>query len=229
MFAFHGHINNLTMKAQQNKHAIFAIPAAMCILLACNNSNDYKSDKDSLQKQSAVIEQSSIDTNVITTVGPARDTTDAAASNTVGIATKSALAKKNPAKKGHKGVTRIAIYNPTYTAKMEEDKNGIYNYAEIKPMFPGGEAELAKFIQSNIQYPQSAIDDGVEATVVVTFAVNEKGKVFSPKLKDEKVGYGLDEEALAAVRKMPRWTPGRVKGKNVKTYYNLPITFTLAD
>ncbi len=221
------------MKVQQTKHAIFAIPAAICLFFACNNSSDYKTDKDSIQKQNAVIEQSNADTNAMgngnPTVGPAKDTAVVNAHKLDATAANKTMAKKSPAKKGHKGVARIAVYSPDYTAKMEEDNNGIYNYAEIKPMFPGGEAELAKFIQANIQYPQNAIDDGVEGTVVVTFAVNEKGKVFSPKLKDEKVGYGFDEEAMAAVGKMPRWTPGRIKGKNVKTYYNLPITFTLAD
>ncbi len=221
------------MKVQQTKHAIFAIPAAICLFFACNNGSDYKTDKDSIKQQSAVIEQTIVDTNAMgtgnATVGPTKDTTAVNADKREATVAKKTMAKKSPAKKGHKGVVRIAVYNPTYTAKMEEDNNGIYNFTEIKPMFPGGEAELAKFIQANIRYPQNAIDDGVEGTVVVTFAVNEKGKVFSPKLKDEKVGYGLDEEAMAAVGKMPRWTPGRVKGKNVKTYYDLPITFTLAD
>jgi len=222
------------MRTLKTKHSLFAIPAALCILFACNNSSDYKNDKDSISKQSAVVEQTNVDTNAINnggaTIGPAADTTAVHADNAgTTTDTKKSIVKHTPTKKGHKGEARITVYSPRYTGKMEEDKEGIYNYTEIKPMFPGGEAELAKFIKANIQYPQAAIDDGVEGTVMVTFAVNENGKVFSPKLKEEKVGYGLDEEALAAVRKMPKWTPGRIKGKNVKTYYDLPITFSLED
>ena len=221
------------MSAIKINYFLFAVAAALCIFSACGNGNDYKDDKDSISKQSAVVEQTNVDTNAINnggaTVGPVADTTSIPAASAATADTKKVVVTHSPAKKGHKGHARMAAYSPNYTAKMEEDKNGIYNFAEVKPTFPGGEKELDKFIQDNIKYPQDAMDNGVEGTVIISFAVNENGKVFSPKLTHEKLGYGLDEEALAAVRKMPKWSPGRVKGKNVKTYYSLPITFTLAD
>jgi protein TonB len=37
----------------------------------------------------------------------------------------------------------------------------------------------------------------------------------------------LDEAATTVVSKMPRWNPGQIKGKNVKSYYNLPISFKI--
>jgi TonB family protein len=220
------------MIAIKNKYAMLAVSTAVCMFFACGNSSDYKNYNDSTATQTPVAAPTNADSTALTSgdsVGPVKDTSTGYAGGTDLTASKKTTASHNPAKKGHKGHARMAVYSPDYRAKMEQDKEGIYNYAEEKPMFPGGEKALDKFIEENIHYPQNAMDNGVEGTVIVTFAVDDKGKVFSPKLKDDKLGYGLDEEALGTVAKMPKWTPGRVKGKNVKTYYDLPITFTLAD
>jgi TonB family protein len=193
------------------------------MLFACNNSRDYKTYDDSTSettKQTAEIQQSNVDTAAMNNGGSTAPVTD------VAKATPGA-AKTNPAKRGHKGQVRLAKYNPKRSGKMEEDKNGVYNYAEVLPQFPGGQDDLAKFVQDHIQYPQDALDNGVEGTVDVTFAVDETGKVYSPSINGEKLGYGLDDEALRVINMMPKWTPGRIKGKNVKTWYDLPITFTL--
>jgi TonB family protein len=152
-----------------------------------------------------------------------RDTNNAATASTAGKGS----AKPNLAKKGHKGRVRTAIYNRRMTDKMESDKNGVYNYTEIMPQYPGGQNNLDQFIQTHIEYPQDAIDNGVEGTVTVIFAVDKQGKVSSPYVQGSKLGYGLDDEAIKVVNEMPKWTPGSIKGKTVKTYYYLPITFTL--
>lgn len=145
----------------------------------------------------------------------------------------SGKAKPNPDKKKGKGVIVLqpgwdTYYDKEYADMMiEMDKEGIYNRAEIKPSYPGGEKALAKFIQENIVYPEDAIDNGVEATVNVVFAVDENGKVYTPRIKGEREGYGLDEASLTVVAKMPKWNPGQIKGRNVKSYYSLPISFVI--
>lgn len=223
-----------------NRNLLVATAASVCMLFACNNGKDYKTEGDSVDatKQTAVSQQSNVDTAAMnnggstappadtTTVNPSAPaatpaTTPATSSSTKGTA------KPNLAKKGHKGQVRMAVRSERMTGKMEEDKNGIYNYAEVKPMYPGGEKSLEDFVQNHITYPQDAVDNGVEGTVTVTFAVDENGKVYSPVIKGDRLGYGLDDEAMKVVEAMPKWTPGRIKGKNVKTYYDLPITFTL--
>lgn len=139
--------------------------------------------------------------------------------------------KPNPAKKHRKGTvvyTTDRNWEDQYNKMTIQINNqGIYNRAEIRPSYPGGEQALAKFIRDNINYPEQAIDEGVEGTVEVQFAVDEHGKVYTPMVKGERAGYGLDEEAARVVAKMPTWNPGQIKGKNVKSYYTLPITFRL--
>ncbi len=135
-------------------------------------------------------------------------------------------AKPDPAKKGKKGKVSIAMSAPA-PGDMVPDKEGYYTNAEVLPAYPGGQKSLEKFFEDNVQYPLEASDNGVEGTVNVNFAVDENGKIYTPKVKGQKIGYGVEEEALRVISKMPKWTPGRIKGKNVKTRFNLPVKFQL--
>jgi protein TonB len=113
------------------------------------------------------------------------------------------------------------------TAKVEKDKMGYYIKTEVLPAYNGGQAALEKYITNNIEYPQEAIDNNVEGTVNVQFLVDEKGNVSNVKTIGNKIGSGLEEEAVRVVSAMPKWSPGQVKGKNVKTWRTLPITYQL--
>jgi len=142
-------------------------------------------------------------------------------------------AKPNPAKIHGKGMVVFQTdldkaYEQKYAnMKIEMDKEGIYSRTEVRPSYPGGQSALAKFIQDNIVYPEAAIDNGVEGSVEVVFAVDENGKVYTPMVKGDPAGYGLDQASLDVVSKMPRWNPGQIKGVNVKSYYTLPISFKI--
>jgi len=221
-----------------NRLSLVAAAASVCMFFACNSNKDYKTDDDTtsaITKQTAKEQESSVDTAAMNNGGstaPPASTDTATSTPSAPVSTSTASTSKgsarpNPAKRGHKGTIRMAVYSKRMSGKMEADKNGVYNYTEVMPQYPGGEKSLAQYVQDHIQYPQDAIDNGVEGTVTVTFAVDETGRVTSPVLKGSQLGYGLDDEAKRVVDQMPKWTPGRVKGKAVKTYYDLPITFTL--
>lgn len=136
------------------------------------------------------------------------------------------VAKAKRKKKGQTSVSALIADN----AKMVKDKNGVYNRAEKAPEYPGGQTALANYINSNLTYPQSAVDNGTSGTVQVTFIVDEHGKIVNPQVTSGKqLGDGLADETLVALYKMPLWTPGTVNGKKVKTRMTLPVTFELAD
>jgi periplasmic protein TonB len=168
-----------------------------------------------------------------TTVETVKDTTtnaDGTIKNTTTTTTATTTyGKPNPAKKGGKGKTSIVLNNSTTKAddKMEMDKEGVYSRADVMPSFPGGEKALIKFMEDNLQYPQEALDEGVEGNLKFQFAVDEAGKVYTPILIGEKMGYGFEEEAMRVIKKMPKWNPGSIKGKNVKTRFTLPISFVI--
>lgn len=102
----------------------------------------------------------------------------------------------------------------------------IFTIVEEMPSFPGGEAELFKYLNKNVKYPQMAQDAGITGVVYLTFVVDENGKVKDPKVL-RGIGGGCDEEAIRVVKSMPAWEPGKQRGKAVRVQYNLPIRFTL--
>jgi protein TonB len=133
------------------------------------------------------------------------------------------------AKKKKKGQLSIAIPMGD-SAKMVKDAHGVYNRADKEPEFPGGEAALSAYINKNLTYPQTAIDNGTTGTVHVSFVVDEHGKVIDPQAMDGKnPGDDLVNQTLKVFGNMPMWTPGMVHGKKVKTRLSVPVTFELAD
>ncbi len=111
------------------------------------------------------------------------------------------------------------------TKKYTKDKTGVYDNAEVMPSFKGGSTALDSYVNSNLNAPQSAIDDSKEGTIRVMFTVDETGKVMNAHAMGTKLGDGLDEEAIRVVSSMPKWEPGTVGGKPVKVWLTLPIAF----
>jgi TonB family protein len=156
------------------------------------------------------------------TIAPVADSDKA---KMVAIATP-VKATPNPAKKGMK--LKVMITLPLMgEGAMVADKEGYYINTEVLPSYPGGEKELQRFFEKNIEYPADAEDNGIEGTVKLNFAVDENGKIYSPIVTTPNIGYGVEQEALRVFSKMPAWTPGKIKGKNVKTRFTLPVTFKL--
>ena len=110
----------------------------------------------------------------------------------------------------------------------EEENEEIFMRVEKQPSFPGGNAALQRFIGNNVNYPQEAIDMGLQGKVVVKFVVNEKGKAVRPEVL-KKVSPELDQAAIDVVNKLPLFTPGEQAGKKVKVWYIVPIDFKLAQ
>ncbi len=159
---------------------------------------------------------------------PVQHDTLMAVKDSTTVAMNSGTAKPDAGKKGKKGKVAISESNMSKaTGKMEADNNGVYGNVEVMPSFPGGFKGLQHFFDDNLQYPETASSEGVEGTVNISFVVDEKGKLTSPEIVGERQGYGLDEEALRVVKKMPAWNPGRLKGNNVKTKFTLPVKFVL--
>jgi len=113
--------------------------------------------------------------------------------------------------------------------KMKKDKMGYYNRTEVLPAYNGGQTAMENYIINTIEYPQGAIDNNIEGIVTVQFGVDENGNVSNVSTIGNKIGYGLEEEAIRVVSKMPKWTPGKIKGKNVKTWRTLPINYRLEE
>lgn len=87
--------------------------------------------------------------------------------------------------------------------------------------------EIIKFITKRIKYPVLAREQGVEGTVVIKFVVGKDGQISDINILKEP-GYGLGEEAMRIVKKLPKWERGgSQRGRKVKVYFTLPIRFKL--
>jgi protein TonB len=100
-------------------------------------------------------------------------------------------------------------------------------FVDESPEFEGGHAALLAFVRNHLVYPNSAIDEHKQGTVYAKFVVDETGKVSNIFLQNN-LGYGLDDEAMRVLKMIPKFkSPGKVQGKPVKTYYQIPIKFKL--
>ena len=103
--------------------------------------------------------------------------------------------------------------------------SNIFVVVDQDPEFPGGMDSLYHFLAANIKYPCSECD--VIGKVYVTFVIEKDGSITNPKvLRDIGPEYGFGDEALRVVKLMPKWKPGRQRGKPVRFQFNLPINFT---
>ena len=107
-----------------------------------------------------------------------------------------------------------------------KDNNEIFEIVENMPEFPGGMAELMKFLQQNIRYPEQAQKDSIQGRVIVQFVVDKTGKITNPVIS-RSVSSELDAEAIRVIKAMPLWTPGEQKGEPVNVKFTLPIQFRL--
>ncbi|MGV9010983.1 MAG: energy transducer TonB [Flavobacteriales bacterium] len=97
----------------------------------------------------------------------------------------------------------------------------------VQPVYPGGIAAMNEYLRSAIIYPEDEFRVGKQGVVYVSFLVIEDGAVRNITVK-KGVSPGLDAEALRAVASMPRWSPGTLDGRPVKTRFTIPISFMLA-
>ena len=118
------------------------------------------------------------------------------------------------------------------TSDMKPDNNGVYRMVEEMPRFPGDDKALMEYIQKNLIMPEKykgSTDENpklAEYRTFVQFVVNEDGSISDIQLLRKSAEFkDLDEEAIRVVKSMPNWEPGKVGGKPVKVYFNLPIVF----
>lgn len=110
--------------------------------------------------------------------------------------------------------------------EVDEEEVKIFTVVEQDPEFPGGMEALYKYLAQNIKYPQLARDNNITGKVYVTFVVERDGSIANPKVLRD-IGGGCGQEAIRVVKSMPKWAPGKQRGKAVRVQFNLPVNFTL--
>lgn len=120
------------------------------------------------------------------------------------------------------------IETPTKPVVEEKKPEVVFEDVEESAEYPGGRAEMMKFLQQNMRYPETASQAGIEGRCYLKFVVGTDGTI-----TDVRVLRGVpdcpecDKEAVRVVRSMPKWKAGKNGGKAVKSYFNLPVSFKL--
>ena len=103
----------------------------------------------------------------------------------------------------------------------------IITIVEVSPSYIGGEAAMNKFLAKNLTYPKEALEKNIQGTVYVSFIVEADGSITNTVIKRD-IGAGCGEEAVRVIKMMPKWIPGKQRGKTVRTQFILPVSFKLS-
>ena len=122
--------------------------------------------------------------------------------------------------------TNMEIIPVKIEEEEEVDEQVIFQVLENDPEFPGGVEAMYKYLAQNIKYPQLARENNITGKVYVEFVVEKDGSVSNVKVLRD-IGGGCGQEAVRVVKSMPKWTPGKQRGKAVRVQYNLPVNFSL--
>ncbi len=110
--------------------------------------------------------------------------------------------------------------------RPEPEPDQVFQSVEQMPQFPGGDAELLKYISSHIKYPTMAMENNIQGRVVVQFVVTKTGAIGEVKVVRSK-DPDLDREAVRVVKSLPNFIPGKMNGQAVNVWYTLPVNFKL--
>ena len=112
-------------------------------------------------------------------------------------------------------------------ANSRLDNSKIYEKPDVMPEPQEGLGSFLAYIGENINYPESARNEGIQGKVYIAFVVSKEGTIKEVSV-EKGLGHGLDEEALRVVSSyQKKWNPGYIDGKAVNTKMVLPVMYAL--
>ena len=108
----------------------------------------------------------------------------------------------------------------------EMNKDEVFQVVEQQAEFPGGGAALFKWLRENIKYPEAASLNKIEGKVIMLFVVEKDGSISGITVR-RSANEDFDNEAIRVLKAMPKWTPGKQRGVDVRSYFTLPVVFKL--
>ena len=118
----------------------------------------------------------------------------------------------------------MAFVSVNAYSQSDDSDNSVYAMVDERAQFPGGQNEMLKYLQENLQYPEAAKANNVHGRVFVKFIVERDGSLSDIQIF-RGLGSGCDEEAIRLIQSMPKWKPGKNKGKEVRTSMTVPVNF----
>ena len=123
--------------------------------------------------------------------------------------------------------TEVVITAPVEAPVEEEEEEVVFVVVESMPEFPGGQQALFKYLSENVKYPVIAQENGIQGRVICQFVVNKDGSIVDVEVVRSGGDASLDKEAIRVIKSMPKWKPGKQRGKPVRVKYTVPVNFKL--
>ena len=121
----------------------------------------------------------------------------------------------------------IMEYVEVVEEEVVEEEAIPFQLVEEKPSFQGGDAnQFSKWVNSKLEYPEIAKENGVQGRVTLQFTVEKDGSVTKVKVL-RGVDPSLDKEAVRVVSMSPKWKPGKQRDRAVPVTYTFPVIFQL--
>ena len=121
----------------------------------------------------------------------------------------------------------VVIAPPVEAPVEEEEEEVVFVVVETMPEFPGGQQQLFKYLSENVKYPVIAQENGIQGRVICQFVVNKDGSIVDVEVVRSGGDASLDKEAVRVIKSMPKWKPGKQRGKAVRVKYTVPVNFRL--
>lgn len=121
----------------------------------------------------------------------------------------------------------VVIAAPVEAPVEEEEEEVVFMVVETMPEFPGGQQALFKYLSENVKYPVIAQENGIQGRVICQFVVNKDGSIVDVEVVRSGGDASLDKEAVRVIKSMPKWKPGKQRGKAVRVKYTVPVNFRL--
>lgn len=102
----------------------------------------------------------------------------------------------------------------------------VEDYPDIEAEFIGGDKAWTEYLIGELKYPDYSLELGEQGVVYLSFVVDIDGTVSDVKVL-KSVSVYIDREAKRVIQSSPKWKPGSVRGKSVKTRMNIPIHFSI--
>ncbi len=116
---------------------------------------------------------------------------------------------------------------PAEVVEEVEEEEVVFKVVETMPEFPGGQQALMKYLATNVKYPVIALENGIQGRVVCQFVVEKDGKPSNIQVVRSSGEPSLDKEAVRVISTMPKWKPGKQRGKPVRVTYTIPVNFRI--
>lgn len=123
--------------------------------------------------------------------------------------------------------TEVVIAAPVEAPVEDEEEEVVFVVVESMPEFPGGQQALFKYLSENVKYPVFAQESGIQGRVICQFVVNKDGSIVDVEVVRSGGDSSLDNEARRVIKSMPKWKPGKQRGKAVRVKYTVPVNFKL--